>query len=441
VAFSSTAGNLSSLDNNNFEDVFVRDLQTGATTLISVNTNGTGSGDYDSFSPTISSDGRFVLFHSKADNVAAGSFGSKIENLFLCDLQTGTNYALTTGSLKFGIASASMTPDGRFVVFVGTPSGMGFGVYVWSSLAAAFVYSTNDSTASAVSISPDGQRIAYLTLLPGFTPNLAVADLTAGTNGIISAGAFASQAGMRFSADGQFLVYSTAAANAANDTNGKRDVYLYDFVNGTNLLVSRSFNSSSTPNSASDWPNISPDGHFVAYRSYSSNTVPNDFNVMPDLFLFDRVSGATAVLTLNAAGNGTPNQGSVQPLFSADGQSLVFQSWSSDLVGGDFNVAGDIFSLNLSTWPVITGSESPGSTNSGSIFYAQLIPPGVQSANPAVTWPLASGKTYRVQFKDNLSDPDWQDVNGDVTFVNGIGFITDLAPSPVQRFYRVLLNN
>src|SRR5262249_14791300 len=55
VAFSSTAGNLSALDNNNFEDVFVRDLQAGTTTLISVNTNGTGSGDYDSFSPTISS--------------------------------------------------------------------------------------------------------------------------------------------------------------------------------------------------------------------------------------------------------------------------------------------------------------------------------------------------------------------------------------------------
>ena len=96
----------------------MRDLQAGTTTLVSVSTDGVHSGNGDSFSPAISADGRYVLFHSKASNLVAGMPGGSYENLFLRDLQSGTTYALTANAVG-GAVVASMTPDGQNIAFVG----------------------------------------------------------------------------------------------------------------------------------------------------------------------------------------------------------------------------------------------------------------------------------------------------------------------------------
>jgi hypothetical protein len=205
-------------------------------------------------------------------------------------------------------------------------------------------------------------------------------------------------------------------------------------------LVSQSFDSTNAPNDASDSPVISPDGRFVAYRSAAGNIVANDFNGVPNIFLYDRLNNATALVTVDQTGNFTANNRSLTPLFSADGSTLVFQSWASDLLAGDFNSGEDFFAFNLTAFPV-TGSNGSGTTNS--VFYAQLIPPGTSAQYPAVSWPLASGKSYQAQFKDDLSDPNcnWQDVNGNIIFIGATGYISDLSPSPNQRFYRIILNN
>ena len=119
VVFTSSADNLVP-GGTNEQNVYLRDLQAGTTALVSVSTNGVDPGNGDSFSPIISADGRYVLFHSKASNLATGSFGSGIENLFFRDLQTGTTYALTAATSGTGVYSASMTPDGHSVAFIGT---------------------------------------------------------------------------------------------------------------------------------------------------------------------------------------------------------------------------------------------------------------------------------------------------------------------------------
>ncbi len=46
----------------------MRDLQTGTTTLVSVNRAGTDSSNGVSYVPVISADGRFVAFESDASN-------------------------------------------------------------------------------------------------------------------------------------------------------------------------------------------------------------------------------------------------------------------------------------------------------------------------------------------------------------------------------------
>ncbi|HBY77298.1 MAG TPA: calcium-binding protein, partial [Cyanobacteria bacterium UBA11148] len=71
VAFYSYASNLVSGDTNNSWDIFVRDLLTNTTRIVSLATDGT-QGNYGSYSPSISADGRYVAFTSDASNLVSG---------------------------------------------------------------------------------------------------------------------------------------------------------------------------------------------------------------------------------------------------------------------------------------------------------------------------------------------------------------------------------
>jgi hypothetical protein len=437
VVFTSASDDLVTGDTNRTQDVFVRDLQTGTTTLVSASTDGIDPGNADSFSPQISADGRYVLFHSRASNLATGSFGSGIENLFFRDLQTGTTYALTSGTSGIGVNSASMTPDGQSVAFIGTATGIsGTGLYVWNSQTLARTY-TNSLTFSSgtfpvVSISANGQKLAYLANSP---LNLFAADLVANTTLTLNPSAtFLSHAGIQFSSDGRFLAYAAQIPPCTT-----QNIYRYDFQAGTNLLVSQNFNSSGAANTNSDSPSISPDGRFVAYRSFATNIVPFDFNNVADSFVYDSSNNATILVSVNASGNSTADDRSLKPAFSADSRTLCLQSWASDISGNDFNSGSDIFALDLAALPV-TISNGGNPTNFASVFYAQLFPAGSFAPFPVINWPLASGKTYQVQFKNDLGDPSWQNLPGNITFIGDTGYATDFSPSSGKRFYRIVLS-
>src|SRR5262249_15431196 len=134
VAFTSSANNLVTGDPNGKQDVFLRDLFTGTTALVSVNTNGNGPGNGVSESPMVNADGRFILFASAANNLAPIR-SNLTENLFLRDMQAGQTYALTATN---GYVGAVMTPDGKFVAFatIDNPSSGQANLYVWDSHAA-----------------------------------------------------------------------------------------------------------------------------------------------------------------------------------------------------------------------------------------------------------------------------------------------------------------
>jgi Tol biopolymer transport system component len=72
IAFTSYASNLVAGDTNNTKDVFVRDLQTGRTTRVSVDSNGAQANSYSMEPPSISDDGRYVAFFSDASNLVPG---------------------------------------------------------------------------------------------------------------------------------------------------------------------------------------------------------------------------------------------------------------------------------------------------------------------------------------------------------------------------------
>ena len=433
VVFTSSADNLVA-GGTNEQNVYIRDWQAGTAALVSVSTNGVNPGNGDSFLPILSADGRYVLFHSKASNLAGSSGGG--ENLFFRDLQTGTTYALTSATSGIGVYSASMTPDGQSVAFIGMAAGTsGTKLYVWNSQLTALTYTNSPSIPSTVipvvSISPNGQKLAYLASSP---LNLSVADLVLNTVSTINpSGSFSSHAGLQFSRDGRFLTY----AGKTNSTSIIPNVYLYDFQTGSNLLVGQNFSSLVAADANSDSPAISPNGRFIAYRSFATNLVLMDSNNVADLFIYDAASNTTFLVSMNGAGNASADDRSLKPVFSSDSQTLYFQSWASDISGSDFNGDSDIFALDLAL--ALTGSGDSGSTNFISGPYLQLIPAGTLSPNPVISWPLASGEAYHVQYKTNLTDPVWLNLPGNAAFIGATGYFGDPSPAPGQRFYRIVL--
>jgi Tol biopolymer transport system component len=408
VAFTSRASNLVAVDANHASDVFVRDLQAGTTALVSVNTGGSAPGNNDSYAPSISADGRCVLFFSRASNLALGSSSSSI-NLLWRDLQGATTYLLANNVPEWLGQPAAMTPDGRYVVIAG-PSG----VTLWDATSAWVVFSATIIGVQNVGISPDGNRIAYAT-----ATQLQVVDRLASSNVTIAGATPRTHPGLRFSGDNRFLAYSAAVSS----TN---EVYLYDFESGANQLASHSFNSSTGGNASADSPEISNDGRFVLYRSAATNLVPNDTNGVPDIFLYDRLGDTNVALSLSSSGASLANNRSLAPAMSADGRTMAFLSWASDLEDGDFNQTSDAFAI------------SPYTPDAIPPFQVAVSSGGLPNQGAFLTWPAVPGKTYRAQFKENLSDQLWQDLNLPVVIAGSTGSLQDITPAAAQRFYRIV---
>ena len=433
VAFASYAVNLVTGETNKVEHVFRRDLVARTNALVSASTNGS-FGNNNSYSPIISSDGRYVLFHSLAQNLATG-IPTSIENLFLRDMQSRTNNALTTN----GVVSASMTPDGQSVAFIGVNKvGSVTNLYVWNAPSAKLSY-TNLSIPPAltnVSISADGRWIAYTT-----RTSLEAYDLIGESNYLIGTALLDSRSGMQFDGSDRYLVFATKSKLAPADTNGTYDVYVHDFQLGANLLVSLSFNSTNAANGPSYLPVISPDGRYVAYRSLAGNIVPNSGTNIGNVFVYDLSNNATMLMSVNQAGTAAANGWSTAPVFSGDGSTLAFESYASDLLGPAFNEYSSIYAFGLTNFPMASGTgggAGGGSTGTNSGVFARLVfPPGTQY--PQLTWPLGSGQTYQVQFENDLSGTNWQPVNSSIVFIGGTAEIQDPSPLATNRFYRIVL--
>src|SRR3954471_15469495 len=111
VAFTSSARNLVTNDPGRELDLFVRDLQTGETRLVS---GGSGNSAY----PCFSSDGQLMAYASEVDGIS---------HIFIYDQRTGSSTQLTSGSLvppngplPTGSSRPMLSADGRWVLFEST---------------------------------------------------------------------------------------------------------------------------------------------------------------------------------------------------------------------------------------------------------------------------------------------------------------------------------
>jgi Tol biopolymer transport system component len=412
VAFASAASDLVAGDTNAVTDVFVRDLQSGQTSLACPAWNGVWANS-DSSPICLSHDARYLILRSLAANLTLGTKSG--ENLYLRDLQQGTNFALTAnspGSAWFYIGEPDITPDGRFVVY-SWRSGTSLGrICVWDTQARSVVFSNSiPEVSSKVAITPDGSHIAWLSNSAGVYSTI-LQNVSTGSRTII-ADRSRSQVRMRFSGDGRWLAFSSIAA-------GTNQLYLRNIAHGTNILVSRSWPAGTPAGGDSDSPEISPDGRMVVYRSAASNIVPGDTNGFPDIFLFDRQTGITLLLSCGANGAAAANSRSGAPSFSAGGRRIAFRSWASNLDLHDFNQQPDLFAYEI--------------LSSGSGFHVQAA---IANGAPTLIWPVTPGKTYRVQLKNDLSTAAWQEAPGSISFNQGQATYTDPSPA-AKKFFRIV---
>src|SRR5262249_12011202 len=183
VVFASSATNLvpGITDTNNQQDIFVRDLQMGITQLVSANPAGTATGNNNSRSPSISADGRFVCFVSAASDLVPGDTNG-FEDVFVRDLQTRTTTLVSIGTAGTSGNGQShdpaMSAAGRVVAFVSEATDLLAGVIDVNGIADVFVrdlktaathLATIDRTGSfaaggqaPLAISDDGRFVAFM---------------------------------------------------------------------------------------------------------------------------------------------------------------------------------------------------------------------------------------------------------------------------------------
>jgi Tol biopolymer transport system component len=314
VAFDSVASNLVPGDANGNEDVFVRDQQTGTTSLVSLSSTGAqaNSGAYE---PAISGDGRYVVFTSYASNLVPSDTNATAD-VFVRDRQTGTTSRVSVsstgaqGNLQSFSGAAAISADGRYVAFESFASNLVPGDT--NGREDVFVRDRQTGTTTLVSVSSTGVQGNAASLIPSI------------------------------SADGQHVVFESKASNlVSGDADGCRDVFVHDLLTRITSLVSVSSTGTQGDHASLD-ASISADGRYVAFDSTSPNLVAGDTNYKEDVFVRDRQTGITRRVSLSNAGS-QGNQGGAFPSISADGQQVAFDSFSSNLVPGDTNGTWDAF--------------------------------------------------------------------------------------------------
>ncbi len=319
VVFDSNASNLVAGDTNNESDIFIHDRDTGTTTLISRDNSGV-QGNRGSRNPKISGDGRVVAYYSQATNLVPGDSNGEAD-VFAFDRQTGITTRVSVTSTGEQANQQSFMPaisaDGQFVAYQSYASNLVAGDT--NNEGDIFVYARNTGITSRVSISSTGTQGNDNSWRP------------------------------YLSHDGRFVAFDSGATNlVSSDANGGDvDVFLHDRETGITTLISK--NSSGVQgNDYSNGPTLSADARFVAFFSLATNLNTGNTKAEYDIFVHDRTTGATTQTSVDNAG-ALANGRSDYAVLSADGRFVVFQSEATNLVAGDTNNKRDIFRHDLQT--------------------------------------------------------------------------------------------
>ncbi len=307
VAFESGATNLSLGATNGSMHIFVKDLTTGAVTLVSADANGI-QGNNSSQNFSLSPDGTKVVFGSSATNLLANP--TLTTHIFVKDLGTGSVTLVSTdGNGAEGDGASSFpvfSPDGTEVAFVSKSTNLAAGANNGNSE----IYVKNLLTGAVTLVSTDANGV------PGNGPSLLP----------------------MFSPDGSKVAFHSSSSNLTPGTSGNSEVYVKDLAGGAITLISTDINGAAANSNDSMLAVFSPDGTKVAFESSATNLVPSGTSGQ-QVFVKDLLTGEVTLMSADT--NGVQgNSPSSDPNFSPDHKAVAFQSMAGNLgvTNGTFGI-------------------------------------------------------------------------------------------------------
>lgn len=352
------------------------DIVPGTTERVSVASDGRQGGDISGrfAPPDVSGDGRVVGFDSQANDLVPNDANGAVD-VFVHDRTAGLTELVSVNSAE--------------------------------------VQGNDDSTSP--SLNENGTIVAFSSdatnLAPGDTngsDDVFVRDLVAGTTELVSVNnrenvGNGSSSSPDITPNGRYVAFSSTASNLVRgDTNETTDVFVRDRLTGTTERVSVA-SDGTEGNLFSAGPAISATGRYVAFNSFANNLVADDTNGVVDIFLHDRVTGTTVIVSRPASGE-QANDFSVSPAISESGRSIAFLSQASNFVAGDDNQAQDVYLRDMATGVVerisVNSAEEGANAQSGFSQRGSSSGPDISADGRYVTFD---------SFATNLVAPDTND--------------------------------
>jgi Tol biopolymer transport system component len=409
IAFSSTATNLvaGARDLNDGLDLFAYTVPTGALEMVTRRAPALVpvTADARSTARALSADGRWVVFESSSPRLIAGQVDANGKtDLFLYDRLTRQTVLVShaAGSLVTAGNGSSQVPsisaDGRWVAFfsnardlvTGAPFREGyFSLYLFDRVTGATRLvspgaggsSSNEETSGEQRISADGNWVAFTSLAEDVVPgqhqntydyNLFLWSRETGSTVLITRSslyadlwtAYGRSGSAAISADGRYVAFRSTAndllpgqtADPSNTQDG--NVFLYDRVSGAIALVSHKPSSPTAGSSADTPPSLSADGRFVAFSSYDSGLDPGEGGLDHSVYLYDRTLGTNQWIAYGFI-----------PQVSADGGTVAFGSYYPLVPGVSPNTPQlYLWDRGTKAYTLATHSRRPGAVGSENGF-------------------------------------------------------------------------
>jgi VCBS repeat-containing protein len=388
--------------NSGATDMRIYDATSGTTkSMLAHLAEGTTLHDGEVFDAlaSISADGRYVVFKGEYP-VTNGDFTGTMSEVFLYDSVTDTTRLLAANASQPAISADGnviavemFVPIRNLVAFNEGPGIGGRGGYTAIALldregdVLAVIEGPNGADARNPALSADGNFITFWSADPNDPGaaaqvyiydrahdhlelvshnleggpgdgNSGALDYVGGENG----GGEQSWASA-ISADGHWVVFQSNADDlVAGDNNGHSDIFLYDTTTGAITRVSVDLSDDPSKWGDSIRPEISGDGRYILFISSAADLVAGDSNGQPDVFLYDRLTGKTTLVSANVAGiegNGDSEWGAS---ISYDGKIIAFGSQATNLATGtDTNGShSDIFIVDNTNATQVTLAADDG---------------------------------------------------------------------------------
>jgi len=287
-------------------NLFVRNLQTETTTLVTTKYDDSGPCNGDTYEAFLSADGRFLAFSSSGSDIVAG-FGNSFSQVYVRDLSQGGTIPISTRQPDHGpgggpSGSPLLIANARYLVFQSSANDL---------------VSGDDNTYS----------------------DIFVRDLESGNLRRASLGITGPCETPSASADGRFVAFRGGfrPGNGPASANSSQ-IYVFDSWSNTTTLVSVNCQGPGPANGNSLNPTMSAEGRYVLFQSLASDLASGEFKEgVMNLFRRDLTGKATVLLSQNRmlSGGGSENSGLAN--LSADGNVAVLASRADDLIYEDNN--------------------------------------------------------------------------------------------------------